>query len=115
MKHLLSTAIGLVFCTLATLAIADVKPLPRAQWPSTVAEAVPKIMATLNATQKSIIQGTSKDSLPQFLGEWGEDIEQLLGLNHGNTVLVAAACGRPCPTDEATLALMEAVWAALQK
>jgi hypothetical protein len=112
MKNLLTTAALLVFCAAA---IADVKPLPRSQWPSNVAEAVPLIIATLNATQRSIVSGTSKDSLRLHLGEWGEDIEKLLGLDNGNTVLVAAACGRPCRTDEATLALMEATWSALQE
>jgi hypothetical protein len=112
MKNLLTTAALLVFCTVA---IADVKPLPRAQWPGNLAEAVPLIIATLNPTQRSIIGGTSKDSLRLHLGEWGEDIEKLLGLDNGNTVLVAAVCGRPCRADEATLALMEATWEALQK
>jgi hypothetical protein len=47
--------------------------------------------------------------------EWGEDIEQLLGLDKGNTALVEATCGHPCPVEQATLLLMEATWAALKQ
>jgi hypothetical protein len=95
--------------------VADVKPLPNSHWPRTVAQAVPLIIANLTISQKSIIRGTSKDSLQQLQAEWGEDIEQLFGLNDGNTMLVSDACGRPCKTDEATLILMEAAWSALQQ
>jgi hypothetical protein len=95
--------------------VADVKPLLRSQWPSTVAQAVPLIIANLTVSQKSIIRGTSKDSLQQLQAEWGDDIEQLFGLNDGNTTLISAACGRPCKTDDATLILMEAAWSALQQ
>jgi hypothetical protein len=61
-------------------------------------------IATITVSQKSNIRGTNKDSL-----------QQLFGLNGGNTMLIAAACGRPCKTDEATLILMEAAWSALQQ
>jgi hypothetical protein len=88
---------------------------PRSQWPSTVADAVPHIIATLKPAQRSIVRGTSRDSLSLLQGEWGEDIEQLLGLKQVNTALVSAACGRPCTVDEATLLLMDAAWLALQK
>jgi hypothetical protein len=112
MKSQYVIAALLIFCSAAG---ADVKPLPRSQWPSTVAQAVPLIVATLTVSQKSIVRGTSKDSLRQLQAEWGEDIEQLFGLNDGNTELVSAACRRPCKTDDATLVLMEAAWAALQQ
>jgi hypothetical protein len=97
-----------------TFAMAEVKPLPQSQWPRTVAEAVPHIIATLTVSQRSIVRGTSKDSLQQLRAEWGEDIERLLGLNNGNAALVLAACERVCRADEAALVLMEAAWLALQ-
>ena len=105
--------LALLFST--TAAMADVKPLPPSRWPQSVAEAVPHILGTLTTTQRSIISGTSKDSLFLFLGEWGEDVEVLLGLNSGNTSLVRASCGHPCSSDEAALKLMEAAWEALQR
>ena len=95
--------------------LADVKALPQSQWPQTVATAVPHILGTMRPFQKSIVSETSKDSLFLLQAEWGEDIEQLLGLNQGNTALIEAACGHPCPGEQATLLLMEATWAALKQ
>ena len=99
---------------LSAVALADVKPLPQSQWPHTVAEAVPSILALLTPTQQSIISNTARENLFWLQGEWGDDIEQLLGLNSGNTALREAACGHPCPVDQATLKLMEASWEALK-
>jgi len=106
-------ALALILST--TAALADVKTLPRSSWPYTVAEAVPHILGTLTITQRSIIGGTSKDNLFLFLGEWGEDIETLLGLNSGNTTLTHTSCGLPCTAEQAALKLMEAAWDALQQ
>ena len=106
-------ALALIFTTAG--AMADVKPLPPSSWPHTVAQAVPHILDTLTTTQRSIISGTAKDSLFLFLGEWGEDVEVLLGLNSGNTRLTHASCSKPCSSDEAALKLMEAAWEALQR
>ena len=96
-------------------AVADVKPLPREEWPSTVSAAVPLILKTMTPTQRSVVVGTERDSLFLLLGEWGEDIETLLGLNAGNTELVKAACRARCKTEEATLELMFASWEALRR
>jgi hypothetical protein len=93
---------------------ADVKPLPQSQWPRTVAEAVPPILASLTPTQQSIVSNTSKENLFWLQGEWGDDIGQLLGLNSGNMALREAACGHACPVEQATLKLMEASWEALR-
>ena len=96
-------------------AAAEVKPLPPTRWPNTVAEAVPHILTALTPTQKSIISGTSKENLVLFSGEWGEDIEILLGLNSGNALLLHASCAGPCNVEQATLTLMQAAWDALQQ
>lgn len=93
---------------------AEVKPLPKSQWPRTVAAAVPHIVGKLTPTQRSIISNTSRDNLFLFLGEWGEDIEELLGLNTGNTELLNSSCGQPCSAEQAALRLMEASWESLQ-
>jgi len=94
---------------------ADVRPLPQSQWPHTVAAAVPLVLAVMSPTQRFIIRDTPKENLPLFQGEWGDDIEHLLGLDKGNSALVTAACAAPCPIDQATLKVMEAVWDALAK
>jgi hypothetical protein len=105
----------LMVAFLSTGAMAEVTPLPRDQWPSTLTEAVPQIVKTLSPTQHSIASHTSKDSLFLLQGEWGEDIEQLLGLRNGNTALHAAICGANCTLEQATFMLMEASWEALQQ
>jgi hypothetical protein len=113
-KRVFSHGLALALLLAGAVALADVKPLPRAQWPTTVGEAVPRILKALGPTQRSIVANTSKDGLHLLQSEWGDDIEQLLGLNKGNTALVDATCGRPCAVDQATLLLMEASWEALQ-
>lgn len=107
--------LALTFMIQFAAAHADVAPLPKAKWPVTVAEAVPRIIATMQPMQKSIVSDTKKDSLFLLQSEWGEDIEHLLGLDKGNTALVEAACGHPCKVEQATLILMEATWAALKQ
>lgn len=107
--------LALALLLLATCSIADVKPLPKSSWPNTVAEAVPHILGSLTITQRSIIGGTNKDNLFLFLGDWGEDIQVLLGLNSGNMALAQISCGHPCKAEQATLKLMEAAWDALQR
>ncbi len=107
--------LALVALLACTGSYAEVQPLPRAQWPTTAAAAVPHIISALGPSQKSIVRGTSKENLFMLQGEWGEDIETLLGLNDGNLALTTATCGRPCPVDRATLLLMEAVWESLAK
>ncbi len=89
--------------------------MPRSQWPGTVASAVPFILNTLTPSQRSIVVGTPRENLFLLQGEWGDDIENLLGLNSGNSALVVAACGQPCKVDQATLLLMEAAWTELQR
>jgi len=108
-------ALGLTSLLQLPIAMADVKPLPPSQWPNTADAAVPLVLAVMSPTQKFIISDTPKENLFLFQGEWGDDIEHLLGLNHGNTALVTEACGKPCQVDQATLILMEKVWDALRK
>ena len=107
----LAFALAIVSAT----AFAEVKPLPSSQWPSTAVGAVPLIIAALTPAQRSIVISTSKENLFMLQAEWGEDIETLLGLNAGNTALVAATCAQPCRVNKATLLLMEAAWEALSK
>lgn len=106
---------ALALLLLSSCTLADVAALAPDQWPGTVAQAVPQILAVLSPTTRSIIPGTPRDSLVLLQAELGEDIRQRLGLDHGNTALVAAACGRPCSIEQATLRLMEATWQALTK
>jgi hypothetical protein len=108
-----SFILSLIF--LSATALADVKPLPPSQWPTTVADAVPSVVAILTPTTRSIIRGTPKENLVLFQDQLGEDIRVLLGLKKGNAQLVNAACGGPCTAEDATLRLMEALLDALNK
>jgi len=110
-KHLLP--LSLIF--FSTVALADVKPLPASQWPTTVAQAVPHVIATLTPTTRYVVAGMPKENLSLYQGELGGDVRQLLGLDNGNKALVLAACGGVCAVEDATLRVMEAVWEALQK
>ena len=107
--------LALALLLLGAGATADVKPLLQSEWPRTVAQAVPHILGTMRPLQRSIVSDTSKDSLFLLQAEWGEDVEQLLGLSKGNTALIEAACGQPCSVEQATLKLMEATWEALKQ
>jgi hypothetical protein len=109
----LSCILGLIFFSAA--AFADVKPLPASQWPTTVDDAMPPIIAMLTPTTRFIIRGTPKENLRLFQDQLGEDIRVLLGLKKGNLPLVNAACGGPCTAEDATLRLMEALLEALDK
>lgn len=85
------------------------------RWPQTPQDAVRDTLQRLRPSQRSIVRGTSRENLFMLQGEWGEDIVQRLGLDRGNATLARALCGRPCTPDEASLAVMQAVWDALQK
>jgi hypothetical protein len=80
-----SFILSLIFFSAA--ALADVKPLPPSQWPTTVADAVPPVVAILTPTTRSIIRGTPKENLVLFQDQLGEDIRVLLGLKKGNVQL----------------------------
>jgi hypothetical protein len=80
-----------------------------------VEAAVAAIIQRLNPAQRSIVQGTPKDNLFMLQGEWGEDIEELLGLEQGNQALKAAVCAAVCTSDQATFLLMQKAWEVLQR
>jgi hypothetical protein len=89
---------------------------PRASnaWPETLDGAVSVVVGKLNPNQKQIIRSAAKDNLLVSLAEWGEDVQQVLGLRSGNSKLIAAVCQRACTPDQATALIMEAAWEALQ-
>ena len=71
--------------------------------------AVELTLAAMKPHQKSLVRGTAKDSLPLLMGEWGSDIQELVGLAPRNTRLAAALCQRVCSVEQATLQIMESV------
>ena len=83
-------------------------------WPDTLDGAVSVVVGKLNPNQKSIIRSAAKDNLLVSLAEWAEDIQAVLGLQSGNSKLIAAVCQRACTPNQATTLIMEAAWEALQ-
>ena len=84
-------------------------------WPRTVEQAIPVILARLRPHQASIVRGTSRENLFLLLSEWGDDIEEVLGLERGNDILIKAVCPSGCKIEQATLKLMELAWEKLQR
>ena len=90
------------------------QPAPDAL-PTTVEGVVRDIIAQLSADDRARIKSTRKEHLIKFHHGWGTGIRNRYGLWGDNTKLLHAACGKPCHPDEASMIIIEAVWAALQK
>lgn len=87
----------------------------RDTWPTTVDEAVRRIIGTLDNESKARVRATSKDQLIQYHLGWGMGIRNSLGLWRGNDKLLES-CGRgkPVHPDECSMVIIEAVWTLLQ-
>jgi hypothetical protein len=107
----LSAILGAVI-PLSTAQAADSTPSAA---PETLEAAVSAVLVRLSPSQKSIVKGTSKDSLFLLLGEWGDDIEERLHLKNKSNRLAATVCKKACSAEEATLIIMRAAWDELQK
>ena len=85
-------------------------------WPTTLDEAVNRVIAVLTDEQKKDIQSMSKDDLIMLHRSVGQWIRNEFGLWHGNFKLVEA-CGAAVPfdADGASGVIIEAVWEELQK
>jgi hypothetical protein len=94
---------------------ADDAPLPPDKWPTTLAEAVADITGGMSEENKRLLRATKKEDLIQFHHGWGTGIRNGFGLWRGNDKLIKSACGKPCHPDDASMVIIEAVWAAVQK
>jgi hypothetical protein len=84
-------------------------------WPTTVEAAVADILSVMSDEDKAEVRGTQKEDLIMFHHGWGTGIRNDYGLWRGNTELIKAACGQACHPDDASMIIIEAVWAALQE
>jgi len=82
-------------------------------WPKTVDEAVTRILSTMPEKDRKTVRETSKDDLIQFHHGWGTGIRNGFGLWRGNRALMDD-CKAKHP-DDASMVIIEAVWARLQK
>jgi hypothetical protein len=108
--HAIVVAIAVSFAISARAADSTSPPASE-----TLEAAVSAVITRMSPSQKSIVKGTSKDSLFLLLGEWGDDIEERLLLKNKNNKLAATVCKRACSAEEATLVIMKAAWDELQK
>jgi hypothetical protein len=97
--------------------VASPKPTNEIQkensWPKTVKEAVAQILSKMSDTDKDTVKNTKKEDLIKFHSGWGMGIRNDLGLWQGNKALMKdTKANHP---DEASMVIIEAVWAELQK
>ena len=107
--------------TAPALAMIDGQPiteddvLPPDRWPTTMSDVVSDILRRLPEKDKQLVKTTKKEDLIRFHHGWGTGIRNYYGLWRGNSKLIASACGKPCHPDDASMVIIETVWATLQK
>jgi len=94
---------------------AESDALPPEKWPTTLADAVAYITKGLSEDDKRLLRETKKEDLIKFHMGWGMGIRNGFGLWRGNDKLIESACGKGCHPDDASMVIIEAVWAALPK
>jgi hypothetical protein len=112
-----SLAKAVVFSTWSTLAFAapNQAPPPSNDWPTTVDGAVKDILSNMSDDVKMQVRISRKDRLVELHFGLMAGIRNRYGVGSGNNKLTLSACGHPCPPEEASIKIIEAVWDALQK
>jgi len=85
----------------------------RASWPSTLDQAVARIIEGMDDTDKKLLRDTKKEDLILVHHGWGTGIRNEFGLWRGNTNLLSD-CHAEHP-DDASMVVIKAVWERLQK
>lgn len=80
----------------------------RDDWPTSLDEAVERLLAALSENEKQLLRSISKEEVIRFHHSWGAGIRNDFGLWSGNRALLRS-CGETFP-DQASLVIMEAVW-----
>jgi hypothetical protein len=114
MKKIILTLIALVLACTSSLAKDKEEPLGPEAWPVTVKATVSDILSEMPPENKETVRKTKKDDLILFHSGWGMGIRNHYGLWRGNNKLIEDACGKDCHPDNASMVIIEAVWAALQ-
>jgi hypothetical protein len=115
MKSLLAFALLFALMVNSARAQEEEEPLGPDKWPTTVEATVADLLSALSEESKKTIRETKKDDLIMFHHGWGTGIRNHYGLWRGNDKLIESACGKPCHPDDASMVIIEAVWASLQK
>ncbi len=83
-------------------------------WPTSVDEAVERLVSELDEVSKQKVRETPREKLGQFHRGWGMGIRNTFGLWQGNARLLAS-CGEPIHPDSCSGVIIRAVWERLQK
>jgi len=87
-------------------------PVPN--WPTTIDQAVDRILANLTAVEKAAIRRTPVADLDLLHFSLGAAVRNECGLWDGNTALLAS-CGSPdMHPDSASVVIIKAVWERLR-
>src|SRR5260370_21723319 len=87
--------------------------LVRASWPSTLDEAVERLLDGMGEADKKMVRDTKKEDLIQLHHGCGTGIRNEFGLWRGNTNLLADC--RAHDPDGASIVIIETIWQRLQK
>jgi hypothetical protein len=87
---------------------------PVSEWPTTIDQAVDRILAKLTAAEKAAIRSTPDEDLDGLHLGLGTGVRNECGLWDGNTALLAS-CGSPdMHPDSASAVIVRAVWERLR-
>ena len=84
-------------------------------WPANVDAAVYEILKDMDAKNQTEVRSTKEEDLILFHHGWGTGIRNEFGLWKGNDSLIQSACGEQCHPDDASMKIIEAVWAKLHE
>jgi len=87
---------------------------PKPDWPTTVAEAVDRMLARLTRADKERVRKTPEQDLDGLHFGLGTAIRNVCGLWGGNTALLAACVSPEMHPDDASAVIARAVWQRLR-
>lgn len=113
---LLLVAVYLVFVWLTTVEIKTGSELLGPEnWPVTVQDTVDDLLPRIPRFQKLRMRFMKKEDLISLHLGFGTWIRNRYGLWRGNEKLILSACGFRCHPDDASMAIIEALWEAEHK
>ena len=110
MKYLIVFALLLISLSLHAESYNDANA-----WPTTVDAAVENILSGMDEENQDRVRKTREEDLYRYHHGWGTGIRNAFGLWKGNKALLIDACGAECHPDNASSAIIHAVWRKLHE
>jgi len=85
------------------------------QWPSSMDETVDCLLSRLSIQDKAMLKAAKREDLLIFRRGLANGITKDYGLNKGNELLLAEACGEAGDANEAATKIIEMAWLNLHK